>query len=101
LELSSASPQERLWSFFTFDLGGILALHPLRDDFGASLSFFTLDGVISNLYILHVGKMALVLHRAAQEKMKNYNLWSIKNLFPLLKGKGCHRGNKEDYIVYT
>jgi hypothetical protein len=38
LELSSASPKERLWSFFTFYLGGILALHPLRNDFRAKLS---------------------------------------------------------------
>jgi hypothetical protein len=38
----------------TFHLGGILALHPLRDDFGAFSFFFTLDGVISDLYILHV-----------------------------------------------
>jgi hypothetical protein len=48
-------PLERLWSFFTFDLGGIIAPHPLRDDFGASSYFFTLDGVILDLYILHVG----------------------------------------------
>jgi hypothetical protein len=30
-----ASPWERLWSLFTFYLGGILALHSLRNDFGA------------------------------------------------------------------
>jgi hypothetical protein len=36
LELSSASPYEQLWSFFTFYLGGILALHSLRNNFGAS-----------------------------------------------------------------
>jgi ABC-type transport system involved in cytochrome c biogenesis permease subunit len=35
--LSSASPWERLWSLFTFHLGGILALHSLRNDFEASL----------------------------------------------------------------
>jgi hypothetical protein len=33
----SASPWERLWSLFTFYLGGISALHPLRNDFGAKL----------------------------------------------------------------
>jgi hypothetical protein len=37
-------------------LGGILALYSLRNDFGAS-SCFTLDGVISDLYILHVGEI--------------------------------------------
>jgi ABC-type transport system involved in cytochrome c biogenesis permease subunit len=31
--LSSASPLGRLWSFFTFYFGGILALHSLRNDF--------------------------------------------------------------------
>jgi hypothetical protein len=30
---------ERLWSFFTFYLGCTLALHPLRNDFGASSPF--------------------------------------------------------------
>jgi hypothetical protein len=28
---------ERLWSLFTFYLGGISALHPIRNDFGAKL----------------------------------------------------------------
>jgi hypothetical protein len=37
------------------------------------------------------GNLALVLHRAAQEKMKNTTYGPIKNLSPLLKGKGCHR----------
>ena len=37
-------------------VGGILALHPLRNNFGAS-SCFRLDGVISDLYILHVGEI--------------------------------------------
>jgi hypothetical protein len=36
IDPDSASPWERLWSFFTFNLGGILALHSLRNDFGAS-----------------------------------------------------------------
>jgi hypothetical protein len=31
-------------------------MHPLRDDFEASSYSFTLDAVISNLYILHVGE---------------------------------------------
>jgi hypothetical protein len=48
---------------FTFHFGDILTLHPLRDDFGAFSLFFTLDGVILDLYILHVGKLALVLHK--------------------------------------
>jgi hypothetical protein len=33
----SESLWERLWSLFTFYLGGISALHPLRNDFGAKL----------------------------------------------------------------
>jgi hypothetical protein len=33
----SASPWVQLWSLFTFYLGGISALHPLRNDFGAKL----------------------------------------------------------------
>jgi hypothetical protein len=37
-------------------LGGILALHPCRNDFAAS-SYFTLDGVISYFYILHMGEI--------------------------------------------
>jgi hypothetical protein len=64
-------------------------LHPLRDDFGASSYFFTLDGVIPDPYILRVGGLALVLHRAAQKiKITTYGL--VKNLSPLLKGKWCH-----------
>jgi hypothetical protein len=37
------------------------------------------------------GKVALVLNRAAQEKMKITTYGSIKNLSPLLTRKGCHR----------
>jgi hypothetical protein len=48
-------------------LGGILAMHSLRNDFGAS-SCFTLDGVISYHYILHMEKFALVLNRAVKKK---------------------------------
>jgi hypothetical protein len=33
----SASPWECLWSLFTFHIGGIAALHSLRNDFGANL----------------------------------------------------------------
>jgi hypothetical protein len=84
--LSSPFPWEQLWSFFTFQLCGILALHPLRDDFGASSYFFTLDGVIPDPYILHVGDLALVLHRAAQ-KMKITTYGPIKNLSPLFERK--------------
>jgi hypothetical protein len=72
--LSSASPWERLWSFFTFHLGGILALHPLRDDFGASSYFFTLDGVIPDPYILHVGEFGPCIAQG-RAKNKNYNQW--------------------------
>jgi hypothetical protein len=61
------------------------------DNFGASSYFFTLDSVIPDFYILHVGDLALVLHRAAQ-KIKITTYGPIKNLSPLLKGKGWHRG---------
>jgi hypothetical protein len=37
IDPDSASPWELLWSLFTFFLGGIPALHPLRNDFGAKL----------------------------------------------------------------
>jgi hypothetical protein len=37
------------------------------------------------------GNLALVLHRAAQEKIKITTYGPIKNLSPLLKGKGFHR----------
>jgi hypothetical protein len=48
------------------------------------------------------GKLALVLHKASQEKkMKITTCGPIKNLSPLLKGKGCHRRKKENFIVYT
>jgi hypothetical protein len=30
--------------------------------------------------------------------MKNYKLWPIKNLSPLLKGKGCHRKNEKEKL---
>jgi hypothetical protein len=33
----SASPQEQLWSLFTFYLGGFSALQSLRNNFGAKL----------------------------------------------------------------
>jgi hypothetical protein len=36
------------------------------------------------------GNLALVLHRAAQ-KTKITTCGPVKNLSPLLKGKGCHR----------
>jgi hypothetical protein len=32
-------------------------------------------------------------------KITNYD--PIKNLSPLLNGKGCHRKNEKDYINYT
>jgi hypothetical protein len=49
-------------------LDGILALHPLRDDFGASSYFFTLDGVIPDFTFYMWGNLAIVLHKATQEK---------------------------------
>jgi hypothetical protein len=33
--------------------------------------------------------------------MKITNYGPVKNLSPLLKGKGCHRKNRKDYINYT
>jgi hypothetical protein len=47
------------------------------------------------------GKLSLVLHKATQEKMKITTYGPIKNLSPLLKGKGCHKRKKEIYMVYT
>jgi hypothetical protein len=78
-------------SFFTFHLGGILALHSLRNDFRASSYFFTLDGIILDITFYMWGNLALVLHRAAQQKIKITTYWPIKNLFPIFKRKGCHR----------
>jgi hypothetical protein len=49
-------------------------LHPLRDDFGASSFFFTLDGVIPDHYILHVGEFGPCIAQGCT-KNKNYNLW--------------------------
>jgi hypothetical protein len=60
---------------------------------------FTLDGVILDLYILHMGKLALVLDRDAKRKIKFTTYGPIKNLSPLLKGKGCRRERKENYMV--
>jgi hypothetical protein len=40
------------------------------------------------------GNLALVLQRAEQ-KIKIITYSPIKNLSPLLKGKGCHRENKK------
>jgi hypothetical protein len=46
----SASPWERLWSLFTFYLGGISALHPLRNDFGAKLCI-PLETIVELLHL--------------------------------------------------
>jgi hypothetical protein len=51
----------------------MLALHPLRDDFGASSYLFTLDGVIPDPYILHVGEFGPCITQG-NTKNKNYNL---------------------------
>jgi hypothetical protein len=45
-----ASPWGRFWSLFTFYLGGISALHPLRNDFGAKLCI----PLGTNLELLHL-----------------------------------------------
>jgi hypothetical protein len=82
---------ERLWSFFPFHLGGILALHSLRNDFGASSYFFTLDGVIPDLYILHVREVVPCIAQGCTRKIKITTYGPIKNLSPLFKGKWCHR----------
>jgi hypothetical protein len=71
-------------------LGDILDLHPLRDDFGAFSYFFTLNGVVPDFTFYMWGNLALVLYRAKQ-KMKITTYGPIKNLSPLLIGKGCHR----------
>jgi hypothetical protein len=47
------------------------------------------------------GNLALVLHRATQEKIKITTYGPIKNLSPLLKGKGFHREKQENYKIYT
>jgi hypothetical protein len=36
-----------------------------------------------------------------RKKMKIITYGPIKNLSPLLKGTGCHKEKKENYIVYT
>jgi hypothetical protein len=54
---------------------------------------FTLDGVVPDFTFYMWGDLALVLHRATQ-KMKITTYSPIKNLSPLLKGKGCHREKK-------
>jgi hypothetical protein len=37
---------------------------------------FTLDGVISDLYILHVGETGPCIVQGCVKKNENYNLWS-------------------------
>jgi hypothetical protein len=48
-----------------------LALHSLRNDFGASSYFFTLDGVIPDLYILHVGEAGPYIAQGYIRKNEN------------------------------
>jgi hypothetical protein len=72
-------------------LDDILALHPLGDDFGASDDPFALDGANPGVTFYMWGNLALVLQRAEQ-KMKITTYGPIKNLSPILKGKGRHRG---------
>jgi hypothetical protein len=52
---------------------------------------FTFDGVISYLYILHMGEICPCIGQGCEKKMKITTYDPIKNLSPLLKGKGCHR----------
>jgi hypothetical protein len=47
------------------------------------------------------GNLALVLHRAKQEKLKITTYGPIKNLSPLLKGKGCHRKKNKKITSIT
>jgi hypothetical protein len=61
----------------------MLALHPLRDDFGASLYFLTLDGVIPDFTFYKWGNLALVLHKAVQEKCKLQPMGPLKPFSPL------------------
>jgi hypothetical protein len=53
-----------------------------------------LDGAVLDVTFYMWGNLALVLHRAKQ-KMKITTYGPIKNLSPLLRGKGCHRKKKE------
>jgi hypothetical protein len=62
---------------------------------------FTLDGVIPDLYILHMGEIGPSVGHGCERKMKITTYDPIKNLSPLLKGKWCHRKRKENYMVAT
>jgi hypothetical protein len=55
------------------------------------LCSFTLDGVNPDIYILHVGEAGPCIAQGWARKMKITTYGPIKNLSPLLKGKGCHR----------
>jgi hypothetical protein len=52
---------------------------------------FTLDGVISDFYILHMGEIGPCIGQGREKKMKITTYGTIKNLSPFLKGKGCRR----------
>jgi hypothetical protein len=52
---------------------------------------FILDDVVLDFTFYMWENLALVLHRARHKKMKITTYGPIKNLSPLLKGKGCHR----------
>jgi hypothetical protein len=52
---------------------------------------FALDGADPDVTFYIWGNLALVLHRPKQ-RMKITTYGPVKNLSPLLKGKGCHRG---------
>jgi hypothetical protein len=74
---------------------------PLGTTFDLFLVLFVLDGADSWCYMLHFwGNLALVLHRAKQ-KLKITNYGPIKNLSPLLKGKGCHRKKNKKITSIT
>jgi hypothetical protein len=60
----SASPYERLWSLFTFYLGGISALHSLRNDFGAKLCI-PLGTTLELIHLFYLGGIL------AQHPLKN------------------------------
>jgi hypothetical protein len=66
-------------------------MHPIRDDFGAYSYFFYTRWCNPRFYILHVGEFGPCIAQGCARKMKITTYGPIKNLSPLLKGKGCHR----------
>jgi hypothetical protein len=48
-----------------------------------------------------MGETGPCIGQGYKRKMKITTYGPIKNLSPLLKGKGCHREKKENYMVVT